>query len=56
MSSLDLIVRGGTVVTPEETRMEDIGILGGKIVELRQAQGGRPVRLSTQKVCTFFPG
>src|SRR5262249_1009743 len=37
MSSLDLIIRGGTVVTPEETRTEDIGILNGKIVELGPA-------------------
>lgn len=37
MKSLDLIIRGGTVVTPEETRMEDIGILNGKIVELGPA-------------------
>jgi allantoinase len=34
MSFLDLIIRGGTVVTPAETRTEDVGILNGKIVEL----------------------
>jgi allantoinase len=37
MSSLDLIIRGGTVVTPGETRTEEIGILNGKIVELESA-------------------
>jgi len=34
MSSLDLLIRGGTVVTPEESRIEDIGIADSKIVEL----------------------
>jgi allantoinase len=37
MSSLDLIIRGGTVVTPEEARMQDIGFVDGKIVELGPA-------------------
>src|ERR1051326_4674903 len=34
MSSLDVIIRGGQVVTPAEVRKADIGILNGRIVEL----------------------
>src|SRR5260370_17748424 len=35
MSKLDMIIRNGTVVARAEMRGEDIGILNGKIVELR---------------------
>jgi len=34
MDSLDIIIRGGMVVTPEEIQSRDIGILDRKIVEL----------------------
>jgi allantoinase len=34
MSDFDLIIRGGTLVTPTETRVADIGIIEGKIAAL----------------------
>jgi allantoinase len=34
MSQLDLVVRGGTVVTPEGLRRADVGIAGGKFVRI----------------------
>src|SRR5262245_2639960 len=56
MSSLDLIIRGGTVITPEEIRMEDLGILDGKIAEL-----GRMLECSARQTINaeglhIFPG
>lgn len=33
---LDLIVRGGNLVTPEGVREADLGVLGGQIVQIRQ--------------------
>jgi allantoinase len=56
MTSLDLIIRGGTVVTPEETRMEDIGILGSRIVELRPALGGSACETINAEGLHIFPG
>jgi len=56
MTSLDLIIRGGTVVTPEETRMEDIGILSSRIVELRPALGGSACETINAEGLHIFPG
>jgi allantoinase len=56
MSSLDLIVRGGTVVTPKETRAEDIGILNGKIVELGPALAGAASETINAEGLHIFPG
>jgi allantoinase len=56
MSSLDLIIRGGTVVTPEETRREDVGILNGKIVELGPALTDSPRETIDADCLHIFPG
>ena len=34
MNSLDLILRNGTVITPDGLQQTDIGVAGGKIVSL----------------------
>src|SRR5438445_4492958 len=34
MSQLDIIIRGGTLVTPTECRAQDLAILNGRIVDL----------------------
>src|SRR5436190_7267043 len=56
MSSLDLIIRGGTFVTPGETRTEDIGILDGKIVELGPALAGPARETINADGLHVFPG
>jgi len=56
MSLLDLIIRRGTVVTPEETRMEDIGILDGKIDELGRALDGSARETIDAEGLHIFPG
>jgi len=55
MSSLDLLIRGGTVVTPEESRIEDIGIADGKIVELGPTRGSTRETLDAEGL-HVFPG
>ena len=55
MSSLDLIIRGGTVVTPEETRIEDIGVLEGKIVQLGPFMGSTCETMNAEGL-HIFPG
>jgi len=40
MSLFDLIIRGGTVVTPDEVRAADIGILDGQIAVLQASLQG----------------
>jgi dihydropyrimidinase len=39
--ALDLVIRGGTVVTAEKTLRADVGIQGEKIVEVRQGLSGK---------------
>jgi dihydropyrimidinase len=41
--SLDLVIRGGTVVTAEKTFRADVGIRGGKIVEIGPSLKGNAV-------------
>jgi dihydropyrimidinase len=36
MSGFELTIRGGTVVTAEETKLADLGISGGKIVAIEE--------------------
>src|SRR5882724_1205393 len=55
MSSFDLIIRGGTVVTPEESQIEDVGILDGKIVELGPALGSTRETINAEGF-HIFPG
>ncbi len=40
MAELDLIIRGGTVVTAADTTRCDVGIRGGKVVALGEALAG----------------
>jgi len=56
MSSLDILIRGGTVVTPGETRKEDIGILNGKLVELGPALNGPARETIDAEGSHIFPG
>jgi allantoinase len=56
MSSLDLIIRGGTVVTPEKTRIEDIAIRAGKIVELGPALAESASETINAEGLHIFPG
>jgi allantoinase len=51
-----LLIRGGTVVTPEESRIEDIGILDGKIVELGPALGESASETINAEGLHIFPG
>jgi allantoinase len=56
MSSFDLIIRGGTVVTPGEARTEDVGILNGKIVELGPALADPARETINAEGLHIFPG
>jgi allantoinase len=56
MSSLDVVIRGGTVVTPEETRPLDIAILNGKIVELGPALASPARETVNADGLHIFPG
>jgi allantoinase len=56
MGELDLILRGGTVVTPTELRSVDVGVAGGKIVALEPnftASGKAEINASGLHI---FPG
>src|SRR5580692_5439591 len=56
MSRFDLILRNGTVVAHESTRVEDIGVSGGKIVALTPNLSGA-ARLETDATgLHIFPG
>jgi allantoinase len=56
MSSLDLLVRGGTIVTPAEIRTEDIGILNGKVIELGATLPGPARETIDATGLHIFPG
>src|SRR5262245_39238618 len=47
--ALDLVIRGGTVVTDEKTFSVDVGIQGEKIVELKTGLSGKRVIDATGK-------
>src|SRR5262245_21785370 len=51
---LDLVIRGGTVVTAEETLRADVGIQGEKVVEIRPGLAGKNVIDATGKL--VMPG
>jgi allantoinase len=53
---LDTIIRNGTVVTRAETRVEDIGILNGKIVELRSGLSDSARQTIDAEGLHIFPG
>jgi allantoinase len=56
MSMLDTIIRNGTVVASAETRAEDIGILNGKIVELRPGLTDSARQTIDAQELHIFPG
>src|SRR5262245_41216683 len=51
---LDLVIRGGTVVTAEKTLRADVGIQGEKVVEIRPGLAGKNVIDATGKL--VMPG
>lgn len=53
---LDTIIRNGTVVTRAETRAEDIGVLNGKIVELRPGLTDSARQTIDARGLHIFPG
>jgi allantoinase len=56
MSQLDLIIRGGTVVTHESERIADIGIADGKIVQLDQSISDSAREVFDASGLHIFPG
>ncbi len=54
--NLDLIVRGGQIVTPQGPRRADLGISGGQIVEVAEEIGGPAVRTLDASGLHVFPG
>jgi allantoinase len=53
---LDLIVRGGKLVTPEGVRRADLGVLRGKIVQIAPEIAESAVSVVNAKGCYVFPG
>jgi allantoinase len=56
MSTYDLIVRGGTLVTPEGQQESDIGISDGKITAVEPELGGTASEEVTASGLHIFPG
>ncbi len=56
MSGLDLIIRGGTVVTPDGERAADIGIAEGRMVEIRPDLEGKAREIIDATGLHIFPG
>src|SRR5712671_5466807 len=56
MPQLDLLIRNGTVVTPEELLRLDIGIAGGKIVSLAQGSDNGARETLDASGLHVFPG
>src|SRR5437899_12555927 len=52
--ALDLVIRGGTVVTAEKTLRADVGIAGDKVVEISPSLSGKRVIDATGKI--VMPG
>src|SRR4051794_4895404 len=55
MSRYDLVVRGGTVVTPERNAIADIGVADGRIVEIGPELAGGAAELDAAGL-HVFPG
>jgi allantoinase len=55
-STLDLIIRNGSVVTPESVRVSDVGILGGHIVTVAPTITGAAVEEIDATGLHLFPG
>jgi allantoinase len=56
MAEFDLIIRGGAIITPEEVRVADVGILNGKIVELGAGLAGSGREIIDAEGLHLFPG
>jgi len=56
VSKFDVIIRGGTVVLPAEVRPADIGILNGKILEVRSGLDGSALETINAVGLHVFPG
>ena len=56
MSTFDLILRGGTVVTPECARLADVGVSEGKIAALEHNLSGHTRREINAIGLHIFPG
>src|SRR5215467_3635556 len=56
MSQCDIIIRGGKVVLPGEVRDLDLGIEGGKIVEIREHLQGGADEIIDASGLYVFPG
>src|SRR5882757_9545095 len=56
VSRFDLIIRGGTVITPTETRLADIGITDGKITALETDLNDSASELIDATGLHVFPG
>jgi len=56
MSSLDLVIRGGVVIRPDESRTEDIAILDGKIVAVGPTVAGSAREIINAEGLHVFPG
>src|SRR3954451_10955615 len=56
MTEYELSIRGGTIVTPDETRVADIGVIEGKIVEIAPELAGKARVNIEAKGLHVFPG
>jgi allantoinase len=56
VSKLDLIIRGGTLVTPEGVRAADVGIADGQIAELAPASSAKAAETIEARGLHIFPG
>jgi allantoinase len=53
---LDLVVRGGKVVTPDGVRRADLGVMRGKLVQIAPEITAAAVDTLNAKGCYVFPG
>ena len=56
MAELDLIIRGGRVVTPDDVRVADVGVLNSRIVELGPELAGSTRDTIDAEGLHVFPG
>jgi dihydroorotase-like cyclic amidohydrolase len=56
MAELDLIVRGGTLVTATSQRRADVGLADGKIAAIEETLPDSGLRLQGKVVCTLARG
>jgi allantoinase len=56
MSKYDVLIRGGSLVTPEGLRRADVGVSGGKIAEIGEELSGSAGETIDAAGLTVFPG